>query len=141
MRFREAEGAEPEFQMAPMIDIVFLLLTFFIFAGAFKPQETELAVNLPVEVAEGEVQAEMPDVIAIFVMQDGGVSVNDREYDSPGCEDLPELCDLLLRVREAFGRKQQVIIDAHAEAKYQRVVDVLNICRYAGIENVSFYGG
>ncbi len=138
MRFaREGNGEKIEIQMAPMVDIVFLLLVFFMVSASFIVEESELKSNVP--VTEAAVSAdELPDEVVIYVMSDGGIAVNDREYDSPGSRELPQLRAMLEKLGSVFT-DQDVIIQADGAASHGRVVDVLNACVASDITNISFY--
>ena len=138
MRFkRDENGEEPEFQMAPMVDIVFLLLVFFMVTASFIIEESELKISLPV-TESAVISDELPDEVIIYVMRDGGVAVNGMEYDSPGSKDLPELRDMLGKLSSVFS-DQTVIMQADGGVRHGRVVDILNVCVSSGVTNVSFY--
>jgi biopolymer transport protein ExbD len=69
------------------------------------------------------------------------VILNDREYDSPDSQELPELVALLIRYRlssEAAGNEPMVTIWADDNVTHQRTIDVMNACAQAGIKNVTF---
>ena len=120
-----------------MVDIVFLLLVFFMVSASFIVEESELKINLPATQAAVSAE-EVPDEVLIHVMSDGGVSVNDREYDSPGSIELPQLRAMLRKLGSVFT-DQNVIIQADGAATHGRVVDVLNACVASDITNISFY--
>lgn len=134
---RERNGQKVEFQMAPMVDIVFLLLIFFMVTASFVIEESELKISLPATEA-AESPEELPDEVIIQVMWDGGVAVNQTEYDSPGSKELPELRAMLTKLASIFAG-QNVIIQADGSASHGRVVDVLNACVASGVMNISFY--
>ena len=139
MKFdRETNGGKVEIQMAPMVDIVFLLLVFFMATASFITEESQLKISLPVTAAATSTEDELPDEVIIFVMSDGGIAVNDREYDSPDSEELPELRDTLSKLA-SFFTDQNVIIQADGNVPHGRVVDVLNACVASGVQNISFY--
>jgi len=134
---RNGNGRKVEFQMAPMVDIVFLLLIFFMVTASFVIEESQLKINLP--ATEAAVAAEeLPDQVLIHIRSDGGVAVNEREMDSPGSRELPELRTMLTDLISIFT-DQNVIIQADGSASHGRVVDVLNACVASGITNISFY--
>ena len=134
---RNGNGRKVEFQMAPMVDIVFLLLIFFMVTASFVIEESQLKINLP--ATEAPVAAEeLPDQVLIHIRSDGGVAVNEREMDSPGSRELPELRTMLTDLISIFT-DQNVIIQADGRASHGRVVDVLNACVASGITNISFY--
>ena len=128
---------KPEIPMAPMIDVVFLLLIFFMVSASFKIMESEICVNLPVAAAV-EPDAKIPDEVIIDILSDGAVFVNEQEYDSSKSKDLPQLRTMLYRLREVF-KNQSVIIRGQKEVPHGRVVDVLNVCAAAEIGRISFF--
>ena len=66
--------------LAPMIDVVFLLLIFFMVATTFVKREKEMAVDLP-QAESGEEPSETPDMVIINILQDGTVKVDGQVLD------------------------------------------------------------
>jgi len=127
-------------QIAPLIDVVFLLLIFFMVSSSLKRSEADLGLSLPGQIKQSEAVM-MPDEQMIEVRQDGAIVLNDQAYTSPSKEDLPELEQTLLRYREAswlVDAQPVITIAADPNALHERVVDVLNACAGAGIKNVTF---
>ncbi len=135
--FRDSEGEKIDFAIAPMIDVVFLLLIFFISTSSLKLQETQLGVNIPTRAKEEIQSEEVLDEILIAIDKTKQVFVNNRKYDSPESETLPDLTTMLYKLGRIFA-EQEVIIDIKAGVKHGRVVDVLNSCAAARIKNISF---
>ena len=135
MRPRPAAAAERvDVPITPMIDCVFLLLIFFMVSSTLHRQETDIGLTLPGTVAQAEPLG-LPDEQRIQVLPDGSILLNEAAYD------LDELEPLLGRFAQASrlaGNDAMVIIEADDAARHQRVVDVLNACAAAGVENVSF---
>ncbi len=131
------------FQIAPMIDVVFVILLFFIVQAGDIQVENSHVTKLPgtVEPKDG---APTPDEIAIRIEDDGQIYMNDDPLDSPENKDLPELAGNLGQLREssdAAGSEVLVTIYANELAPYQRVIDVLDALSRARITNVSFQAG
>jgi biopolymer transport protein ExbD len=128
------------FQIAPMVDVVFVIMLFFmVMAGAVKV-ENELSTRLPGSTASSSA-AEFTDETIIAISDEGEVSLNDEPFDAPTSAELPQLRATLMRLKEnADNAKQPVIVtivsDAHA--KYSRTIDVLNALAAAKITNVTF---
>lgn len=136
MRFGEGqEEEEIGFQMAPMIDIVFQLLIFFMVATGIIKYESELTAKLPAMTETVEVKKF--EELLIEITADGKILANKKEYDTFDSKDLPALKKLLVGL-VALYKEQVVIIKAHRDAKYERVIDVLNACAHAKITNVLF---
>jgi biopolymer transport protein ExbD len=117
-------------QMAPLIDIVFLTLVFFMVTSVYGALESEVDITLP--TADTAVQTERNrGEIFINLREDGAIVVNDREHS------IPELQELLERVSEYFPGGA-VIIRGDQSAQLGRAIEVLDCCRKADIQNVSF---
>jgi len=131
---------EPELSMAPLIDVAFLLLIFFLVTTTLQKQEADLALALP-GLATIESEPVKVDQMLVQIMIDGSILVNKELVESePGNRDLPNLTDRLTRYAAAAdisGSEPMVIIDCHEEAFEQRFIDVLNACAKATIKNVS----
>ena len=131
MRFRVADDdVETGFQLAPMVDIVFQALIFFMVASIFAQFETELDIVVP--TAETSVSSSrLPGEIIINIDRDGRLVVNQRRFTAD------ELVDTLRRIAETFPG-QPVILRADRLTAYEDVVSVLDACREADIWNISF---
>lgn len=143
MKVRPPEQGEPELDMAPLIDMTFLLLIYFICTCTLIVPEADLSIRLPGMIAQSTT-VEMPDEQMIEVRKDGVVYLNDRTFDSATSSDLPELVKTLTRYRmstEASGNKALITIMADNETPHQRVIDVMNACAAAKLKDVSFSGG
>ncbi len=144
-RHRRKTNAEVNlgFQIAPMIDVVFVILLFFIVQASDIQVETAHVTKLPgtVELKEGIVT---PDEIAVRVEDDGQVYLNDDPLDTPEAKNLPELASNLNQLRESSdASKTEVLVTIYANdlARYERVVDVLDALSRAKISNVTFQAG
>jgi biopolymer transport protein ExbD len=127
------------FQIAPMIDVVFVILLFFIVQASAIQVETAHVTKLP--GVAGPV--ELPGEIAIRIEDDGQVYLNDDPLDTPEAKNLPELASNLSQLRassDATSSKVLVTIYANELARYQRVVDVLDALSRARISDVTFQG-
>ena len=128
------------FQIAPMIDVVFVIMLFFmVMAGAVKI-ENELNSQLP-GVAETENSTEFVDEQIIAISDAGEVTLNDEPFDSPQSKDLPQLKATLMRLKQnadAAKTPAVVTIISDEQAKYSRAIDVLDVLAVARIDNVTF---
>ncbi|NQT94119.1 MAG: biopolymer transporter ExbD [Lentisphaerae bacterium] len=140
MRIRVPETDEPELDIASLIDMVFLLLIYFMVTASLVKSEGDLGIRLP-GVVQQAVTVDMPDEQIIEVRQTGRVLLNGREFGSAESPELPDLAEMLERYRlasDASKNKALITIWAADEAKHQRVIDVMNACADAGIKNVTF---
>lgn len=116
--------------LAPLIDIVFLTLVFFMVTAVYGALESEVDIQLP--TADSAVQTERTQgEIYINLRDDGTIVVNDREMG------LEELQAVLNRVAEYFPGGS-VIVRGDRGAMLGRAIQVLDCCRKADIQNVAF---
>ncbi len=128
------------FQIAPMIDVVFVIMLFFmVMAGAVK-RENELNTTLPGS-AETSNSTEFVDEQIIAVSEAGEVALNEEPYDTPQSKDLPQLTATLMRLKQSSDAAKTplaITIACEPQAKYGRAIDVLNALAAAKIDNVTF---
>jgi biopolymer transport protein ExbD len=140
MRVRNVHDENLQFQIAPMIDVIFILILFFMCSAGAVKTENHLVSSLP-GTAQADTPVEIPDEQVIQVTNDGQVLLNDRVFDAAGSHQMPELKGTLIRFREASAANKthaMVTITPQPYANYQRIIDVMNACAAAGITNVSF---
>lgn len=125
--------------MGPMIDMVFLLLVFFmVTAKPIKP-EADVGLELPGKVEQSE-SLDLPDEQRIEIQRNGQIVLNGTNLDGPGSSTLPQLTALMRRFKEASDRNKteaMVTILADDEARHQRIVDVMNVMASLQITNVT----
>jgi biopolymer transport protein ExbD len=114
-----------------MLDILFVLLLFFMVSAGAQKHETNLTTQLP----GGAPGKTVP--IEVSIDSDGQVTVNSAETDSPDSDDLPETLGRLQAI-VAQNPAQPVVITPTRSTRHQRVVDVLNVCAEAGVKNLAF---
>jgi len=128
------------FQIAPMIDVVFVIMLFFmVMAGAVKV-EHELKTTLPGN-AETAKETEMPDEITIGVSENGTITINEDPVGQPNDKTLDNLYNEMSKMSTAAKQsKTKLLITVQAEeaAKYERVINVLDVLARADITNVTF---
>lgn len=131
------------FQIAPMIDVVFVILLFFIVQASSIQVENAHNTKLP-GTEETDSETPLPDEISIRVEEDGQVYLNDDPLDTPEAKLLPELAGNLHQLKESSdASKSEVLVTIYANdmARYDRVVDVLDALSRANISNVTFQAG
>jgi biopolymer transport protein ExbD len=142
MRRLEAnpDDANIGFQIAPMIDVVFVIMLFFmVMAGAVKV-EKELNTQLP-GTAATTTATEFADEQIITISDEGEISLNDEPFDSVQSHTLPQLKATLMRLKQnadAAKTPCTVTIISDEKAKYSRTVDVLDALAVAQITSVTF---
>ena len=128
------------FQIAPMIDVVFVIMLFFMVMAGQVKVEKELNSQLP-GTAESTNSVDFVDEQIITIAEDGGVSLNDEPMDTPTSQNLPQLKNTLLRLKQNADEAKTpalVTIISDEKAKYSRTIDVLDALAVAKIESVSF---
>lgn len=125
-----AQWHHPGIQLAPLVDVLLLLLIFFLLTWNAARNENELDVKVPKASAAKEKSAPVGDVV-VNVKSDGNVVVNRRTLSTA------ELTDLLKSL-VALNTEQAVIIRGDEAGAYKNIIGVLNICTEAGITNVAF---
>ncbi len=126
--------------IAPMIDVVFLLLIYFMVSSTLERQETDLSFQLPGTV-EQETPLDLPDEQIIEIYENGQIVVNEYPYDSPDSLQLDELASMLTRFREASSANKTEAIVTIAPANivaHRQIIKVMDACSFAGIEGVNF---
>ena len=128
------------FQIAPMIDVVFVIMLFFmVMAGAVKV-ENELNTTLPGS-AETSNSTDFADEQIITIAENGQVALNDEELDGPADPAMPQLTGTLQRLKQTSDAAKSLLtvtIASEPKAKYGRAIDVLNALAAAKVENVTF---
>jgi biopolymer transport protein ExbD len=118
-----------------MVDVVFVLMLFFMASAGSQIVSKELSVNLP-SGATAPSTGITP--IIIEISGDGIVSMNTTSYGQPGDKNLQALRDWLKNAIETFGDKDPVIIRPSPDAKHERIIDVLNAAAASGVKNLTF---
>jgi biopolymer transport protein ExbD len=137
---KRTENPQIELQIAPMIDVCFLLLFLYILTSKPVKPEADISMTLPGTVAQEE-SLEIPDEQRISILENGQVALNDLPMDEPESRELPALFKTLVRFKESADANRSealLTVDAADDSHHQRIVDVLNVCARAGIRGVTF---
>ena len=126
----EYQRQTPVIPMAPLIDIVFLTLVFFMTISVFNQQESELNISVP-KSAESTETIRNPGEIIVNINKKGEIVVNQKKLKTADLEIM------LKRVSSLFP-SQSVIIRADEKTYHKFIVNVLNACANANIWNISF---
>ena len=119
----------PTFALTSMLDVIFLLLCFFVTASVFSQWESEISISLP-SASSSETPSRLPGEVILNVARDGSVTVNAKKLT------LSDLGERLRKVAD-FYPGQPVVIRADRETSYDSLVKVLDTCRTAGVWNFS----
>lgn len=130
MKFvRRNRAKAPQLALTSMLDVIFLLLCFFVTVSVFSQWENEISIKLPSAQTADEPDR-LPGEIVLNVVRDGSVVVNGRSLS------LEDLKGRLARVSR-FYPGQPVIIRADGALPYERLVKVIDVCRAADVWNFS----
>jgi len=137
---RRSIDSPVEMQMGPMIDMVFLLLVFFMVTSKPIKQESDITLGLPGSVPQEE-SVDIPDEQRIDIRATGEVVLNELPMGAAADAALPKLVALLARFKaSADAARSQALVTLNPDpaVRHQRIVDVLNACAHAGISGVTF---
>lgn len=135
------EEGNTGFQIAPMIDVVFVIMLFFMVMAGQVKVENELNTKLPGDAEVASKAVDFVDEQIITISDEGEVALNDEQYDPVSSHDMPKLKNQLRLLKQnADNSKQPAIITIVSDpnAKYSRTVEVLDSLALAGITNVTF---
>jgi biopolymer transport protein ExbD len=124
LRFRPRR--EPQIGIAPLIDMVFILLIFFLVTTSFA-RETGITVDKPTATTARTLEKES---ILVALTSRGTIHVEERQVDLAGLRNV---------IKRSLARRpdRPVVIIADRNASTGRVVDVMDTCRTAGAKKVS----
>ncbi len=114
--------------MTSLIDIVFLLLIFFLVATNFTRLEVDHSITLPQSEA-GTEPSKVPDRIVINITREGALVVNGSVMEEDGLRGL-------VRDFAALHPGKAAVIRADARVSYSSVMKVFGICRGGGVRHV-----
>ena len=130
MRFvRRTRQSAPKLALTSMLDVIFLLLCFFVTVSVFSQWESEISIKLPA-ASTAETPERLPGEIIINLAADGAITVNGARLS------LNDLGVRLAKVAK-FYPGQPVIIRADKEVRYELLVELIDTCRASDIWNFS----
>lgn len=130
MRFLSNNNSKPaSLALTSMLDVIFLLLCFFVTASVYSQWESEISIQLPTAETSDEPNR-LPGEVIVNVTDNGFVRLNGMNV---------ELVDLETRLSKLakIYPDQSVIIRADRVTKYEHLVKVIDTCRKAGVWNFS----
>ena len=141
MRFSESDNQDESLiEMTPLIDVVFLLLIFFMVTTTFS-KESSLKINLP-ESAENNQNSKVPAMLEIFVTEGAGYAVRGPKEKAPQSL-VNGKRDTLLRAMQPFSSENVdevplVVIRADKLATHEAVVQVMDVAQQLGLNRLTF---
>lgn len=129
---------ELEIRMAPMIDVVFLLLVFFVWTASFRMVELNLPINLSAEIGTNQQTEVTPEIdfdqIVVKISGKESSEINLNDVPVAGIEDLEQRMRDIAKVKNDID----VIIHPSGEVTMETVVEVFDIAQFCGFLNVKF---
>ena len=130
MKFRRQRLDDVSVNLTPLIDVVFLILIFFLVTSEFEDEEKRLDIVLPSATSAVPMTGK-PREIIVDIDQQGSVFLSGQPTS------LDELNKLLEVAAATNPTNQSVVIRADRATAFQPVVDVMNICNQTGISDYS----
>ena len=130
MNFRKKSGDEPDLNITPLIDIVFLLLIFFMVSTTFQ-QEFEVGIELPQASSESRLK-EKP--LQISIDAKGQFFVNQQKVINTQASTLKRA------LQKEAGNKRDVpiVLSADALTPHQSVITAMDVARQLGFSRLTF---
>ncbi len=126
IRSGEAGERGVTLEMTPLIDMVFLLLIFFLVATTFHQTEREMQIALPNAAFAGPISTALREIV-INVDAEGNIIVNGRIVE-------PQDLQRLIEESVAVNADQKVTVRGDRATPYANIVRVLDICKGAGVQ-------
>ena len=123
-------SAVSSLSITPLIDVVFLLLIFFLVSSRFAEEERELDLNLP-SVTEALPATAQPDEIVINVDAQG------RYYIDGGFRQVEQVEQILRRAKSNNPLSQTVVIRGDKQADWEMIAIAMGLCKKVGIHDFS----
>jgi biopolymer transport protein ExbD len=119
---------QPTLNLTPMIDIVFLLIIFFMVGTKFSELERKIGLKPP-SVSDNGALSAAPESKIVNVFRDGHIELDNQRLS------LAELTQRLAAAHRQYP-KIGVLVRGDADGRFQSVASVLNACRQAGISKM-----
>jgi len=131
MNLNVREKDEPEVNLTSMIDVVFLLLIFFMVSTSFVKQ-SQLSIRLP-QADNTDVVEEIPDFIDLMITEQGTYMVNGREL----VNNKPETIRNALQKISGGDTSLPITISADANARHQYVITAMDVAGKLGFVQIN----
>ncbi|MCA9177861.1 MAG: biopolymer transporter ExbD [Planctomycetales bacterium] len=128
MPLKTHHDEQPTINLTPMIDIVFLLIIFFMVGTKFSEMEPKIPVKVP-EVSHAGALTAAPERRIVTILESGEVALDDQMMT------VPDLIHELKLARQEYP-ELGVVIRGAAMGAFQNVASVLSACQAAGISEM-----
>jgi len=130
MNLRQAGGDEPEVNLTPLIDVVFILLIFFMVSTTFQ-KESEIKIELP--EASADAVEEEKDVLELVIDAEGRYFIDQQQVVNTELETLKKAIGKFLGERTGIP----VVIRADRRTPYESVVRAMDATSQLGLVQMS----
>ena len=134
MRRSRASRREATVELTPLIDVVFLLLIFFMVSTSFVQNQ---ALNVELPQANGDAQPSQDLYIEIVVLKNGRYEIEGRDVADASLQGLAKTLQTVVKKKSALSTNLPVVISADASATHQSVVIVMDACAQVGLTQIS----
>ncbi|MCE9609248.1 MAG: biopolymer transporter ExbD [Chthoniobacter sp.] len=127
------------FQVAPMVDVVFVLMLFFMASAGQQISEKELSIALPApRHPSGSPTPTVINTVLIDISAEGQVTMNGQPFGTPADKNLAGLRDWLTSTIAQFGNQDPVFIRPSPQTRHERLMDVLSAAQASNVTKLSF---
>jgi len=130
MKFQGQEPEPPKVNLTPLIDVVFLLLIFFMVSTSFE-QQTALKISLPKATTQAELKKD--DVLEVVIDAEGRMYVNQQGL----LDSRPATLTAALNNAAGKNRHMSVVLRADAQTPHHYVVTTMDVLAKMGFANLS----
>lgn len=117
---------KPEFSIVPLVDVLVVLIFFFLVTMQFADQKV-LNLTLPEIETAGENQPDFPIIIAVD--KDDTLYLNKQVLKE---EEFPQAVKMIAN----FTKKQRVLLVADRQTPLERITGIMDVCRRNGLDNI-----
>lgn len=129
MRIRSSEAETGDvINMSSLLDVLFILIIFFLVTTTFKNQEDDHRVDLPVDRRNQAMSNKAGDVVKINIRKSGAYVVMDKPVTE-------EMIETTMQEVVANRPEVKVLIRADKESKHLYLANVLSICKFVGVKD------
>lgn len=135
----QLDDAKLELQISPLIDVVFLLLIYFIVTAQIVKKEGDIPFMLPADVPAVEMVV-IPVDARINILKDNTVLIDGMQFSGSDRE-LKGLITQIIGLRQMAETQQSpffVTLAPQPDTKHYRIIDVMDACAEASVKNLTF---
>ncbi len=135
-------NGDEDVELTALIDIIFLLVVYFMGTSTLEAEEADMGITLPATVpVDDPTMATFPMEVMVDILPNGQVLLNEESVDTLASRDMPQFVNRMISIRQSTEISQTpmfVFIRPSPEAAHQRSMDVLNALAKARVKQISF---